>query len=1254
MNNRKLRFTVLSILVLVMVCLTMLAGCKKDKGDGGDNSSSADVVTVEKSKQPRLIYVQGQDLDFSSGALTITNANGEKTYVPLNDANVSVTGYDKHTLGNQTLTISYNGKTTTLVVAVIARMEVENVEIEYFINEPFNKNKGRVKVASDDGTTSYVEMSDSSITVKSFNNSAAGTTNATIQYTNGSASYECSFPVTVYTPDNITFKKPTKLDYQSHEALNTAGGFLYIEAAKPSTFKKSINLTSEIVSGYNPEAVTDANKDTPVTQTVTVSYAGRTWTYDVTVLYSPLYVIESLASKIENVDLELEGEETLADIKLPQGAGVAAKEAFQKYLLLSDADKNKVDDDLMLSFARVAAFYVNTNDYVNASNALSNAFVLTAQGQLTYVGKDEEAIKVAIKALRNPNSDYNSSSNLLLSIKELYGEEDFNSSVKISQLTSTHTETIANTIADRLEHILTVYDMLKVVPSTWENELKNTEKFASDYGKIITDTVFTIKSSEFTGAKFANLYAVIIRWRSDFFEIIYSYYYYAKEGGKQQITTDLWGTVPAPGLLEDFSNAYNTAYDIGYQLTNQAAGSVMGSDLFVYHYYYLKAIDISKQIKASDNELYTTIYNALYLDDYIEVYLNAPSTKLLGFYDFAGPLLDNENASKVYDAYFAILDVYATTGEIASTSENGQKILNLFNSMVELSPSELHWFLSSISYNYHNYKGVLLMFDYTSGWRNWVAQLLYGFFVAELPQNETAVYAFADLLMAMEVYSTSQFNPDSLDAFKNYMKSVNDKYTTLSSSEKSRFDELVGNAFTKYNTIYNAVLNQDSIKLSDEMSEKFDELYAILDEFNTILNATNEANRYPSLITIYALYQKATLLYEELCTDAQSIAAVKNALNAKLYTVTVEDDDDVYTFSFSVDSYYYYIRSVAYNIIVSNGLYGIANVPSESLVALIPLLKGEIDGTAYTGDINELIAIFRAMDGDELIAFYSIGADVVYFDALKRYADANIKQSNLSYGSAAAKVEEIWSLFEEFNKMYAAAASASATNEQRSMAYTAMVAIYNKAKLIYDELLALASTDADMMNAINYKLREISPATEKQEATYAVLDEYYVYMKSMAANILSASEELINAAEYDNVMALLIKLIPLLKAEATATEYTGNDILNLLADFRALTPEEKYAFYVLQGNLALYAELERYLTEALTADSIIPNLFNAEIYYSLYELDNDDEEALAIFKEKMEAAIEIYKTISAEDKAVIDELYYNDLLAKYNALYPAE
>ena len=37
----------------------------------------------------------------------------------------------------------------------------------------------------------------------------------------------------------------------------------------------------------------------------------------------------------------------------------------------------------------------------------------------------------------------------------------------------------------------------------------------------------------------------------------------------------------------------------------------------------------------------------------------------------------------------------------------------------------------------------------------------------------------------------------------------------------------------------------------------------------------------------------------------------------------------------------------------------------------------------------------------------------------------------------------------------------------------------------------------------------------------------------------------------------------------------------------------------------------------------------------------------------MESAMEIYATLSENDKAVINDLYYNDLLKIYNELYPA-
>ncbi len=1265
MNNKKLRFTVLSILVLVMVCLAAFTGCRDKKNNGGDSNASSTEIYIEKSLQPRLLYVEGQDFDFSTGAVTVSKGD-EKTRVPFSDSRVTVTGYDKYTLGNQTLTVSFEGKTTTLTVAVIARMTVENVETEYFVGEKFNKTKGRVKVAKDDGSTSYVDMKNDSITVKSFNSSTAGSTNVTIQYANGGATYECSFSVNVYAPAKIDFKQPNKKDYMSHEKeLNFAGGYLYLEAAKPSTFKKSINITNDMVVGYDPDSVTVANKDTAVAQTIKVSYAGKEWFYDVNVLYSPIYVIESLADKIANVNLELSEGQTIADIKLPAGAGIAAKEAMQRYFMLSSADQSKLDSELMLDFARVAAFYVNTNDYVNAVNDLSDAFILTADGQLTYPGKTYEAVVKAIDALNDPKSAYNASAALMLQIKDAFGEETLTGNYKISQLTSPHTEEVALSIADKLQHVITIYDLLKNIPSTWKTDLlNNTAAFTSNYGADILSAVFTISSSEYTGSRYSGLYAVITGWRSDFFEIIYSYYYYAKDGGKDQLTTDLWGKVPAPGILEDFYTTFNRAYEIGSQLTTQyqqSPGSVNGTDLFVFHYYYRKALDFSKQVKASGNELYTTLYNAINLDAYINVYLNAPSSKLLGYYDFIGPVLDNSNVALAHDAYFAILDVYATTGEVASNNENRTKILNLFNSMVNLSPSELHWFLSSVCFNYHNVAGAVLIFDFQNP-SNWIAQLMYGFFFQELPKNSdgtlhNAQAAFANLIQAMETYPTAQFNEDAIEDFKSYMKLVNEQFNELTATEKTAFRNLAGNLLDKCNKYYNAVLDQTTVTLSTEMKAKFDELYGILDKFNNIVNDSDKtklAAAYPALM---GLYSKATVLYNEICDAAKANSSVAHALNAYLYEITLDDEEIPTVLKFTLDSYYNYIKYVSYTTMVPNGHLDYVNSLSDTLIQLLPLYEAELNGTVYD-NINAMIAIVRALDDEKLSAFYSINGSIAYFDAIKRYADATFPDQNaLNAGAMTDKIDSILALYKEFEELYTIVLNSTKYNEtQRTIACTAMIAIYNKAKLVYDEILEAAGSDANIMNAINFKFFSVT-VTEGGDPIEGLLDDYVNYMKLTTNSLLSSGEDLMNAAKVESVKALLIKLIPLLKAEATGTAYTGTDILDLLVELRNLNPADKYAFYVLQGNLALYAELERYLeaqlSEAGKTSEIVSYLFNAEIYYSLYELDNEDSASLETFKTAMENAITAYASLTEADKAVLDTLYYEQLLAKYNALFPA-
>lgn len=1266
MNNRKLRFTLLSILVLVIMSLAVFTGCKNKKDDGGDGStaSSSSAISIEKSNQPRLIYVEGQELDLSKGFITVKDGD-EKKHIPLNDSRVTITGYDKHTLGNQTLTVSYDGKTTTFTIAVMARMTVENVETDYFVEEKFNKNKGKIKFTDDSGVTSSIDMKNDAVTVKTFNNGVAGSTNVTIQYRYGGNTYECSFPVTIHAPKSVTFKKPTKTDYFNHEELDFSGAYLFVSAASPSNLKKTLYITNDMVSGYDPEAVTDKNDETPVTQNITVTYAGESWSYDVKVLYSPLYIIDSLSGKLGDVDsyLELQENQKIEDISLPAGVGAAAKKAILSYLKLSEGDKARVDYTTILNFARVAAFYINSVDYMNAVKELSNAFVLSPNGPLSYVGSSYAAVVSAIATLEDPKSNYNSLAALLVSIREEFGEEDFNSTCKISALTTPHTESDVETIKAKLQYIIDVYDSLKDMPENWQTILETSSAdFENTYGKKIINTVFLISSSDYTRKKnFAeatSMYAVITRWRDDFFDIIYSYYYYVKDGGKDQVFNDLWGTVPAPGLIEDFYAAYEITSNLGINLTNAkktSPGNVFGYDLSAYHYYYRMTLDYANQIKSGSNELYKVIYDTIGLDNYFNVYLNAPSSSLLGYYDFVGPVLDNENVKNALDKYLNVLDIFVKNGErITITAENKSDYLALFNAMGALSPTELHWFLSSICFEYHNSNGTLRILDFKTS-QYYIASFLYIFFLNEVPHGEDPNYlypaqaSFANFLMAMEIYPTAQYNPEAMTNFKSLMKSAIEQANKIDNyDDQQKFYDLLGTTWTKYVGIYNSVLNQ-SFDLSDDTNAKFDELYRLLEEFNNVRSLKDNTSpmRYPYLL---ALYSKATEIYEELLELAKSDSKLSNAILSKLYSLTIENGKDadnnvIYvTYEYSIESYYYFVKYMAYDTMIPAGHLDGYNSLSEAFAKLLPMFEAEFHENVYTGtDVDELITMIRGLDDEARMNFCVLQADTIFYPALNRYIEANKDQTTLDNGVAEEKINELVALIKDFYTVYK-----TMDNNNSTEAYPLLVALAIKGSTLYDEVIALASGNNDVINALNYKLYSI---TVGQDTIKATIDELYFFMSYTVYDLVTGSSSIYEAVCDSAVRDLLVTMVPLLMAEYVDTLYEGGDILTLLDALRSLDPESKYNFYVINGNIGFYAALERYLnaqlSEAARNSGIVSYLFNAEIYYSLYELDNKDKTSLNTFKTAMENAREAYKSLTDEDKALLDDLYYDDLYDKY-------
>ena len=129
--KKTLKYTLPLFLILCISALLMLSGC------GGSEVTEA---YITNSNLPRTTYVEGQDLDLSKGYLTVVRG-GEETNIPFSAEGIAVSGYDKNTLGEQTVTFTYEGKATTLKVNVVRRMVFKGIIAKYGIQKAKELNE---------------------------------------------------------------------------------------------------------------------------------------------------------------------------------------------------------------------------------------------------------------------------------------------------------------------------------------------------------------------------------------------------------------------------------------------------------------------------------------------------------------------------------------------------------------------------------------------------------------------------------------------------------------------------------------------------------------------------------------------------------------------------------------------------------------------------------------------------------------------------------------------------------------------------------------------------------------------------------------------------------------------------------------------------------------------------------------------------------------------------------------------------------
>ena len=134
MNSKKFnRILLVAVFAIILSAVLLLVGC----------GVQVNQVYIKNDEKPQLVFVQGEELDLSGGKLTVETEK-ETLSLDLTSPEVSVTGYDKNTLGQQTLTVTYGDKSTTLKVTVVRRMVFEGCTVNYFVNESFDKAKGNI------------------------------------------------------------------------------------------------------------------------------------------------------------------------------------------------------------------------------------------------------------------------------------------------------------------------------------------------------------------------------------------------------------------------------------------------------------------------------------------------------------------------------------------------------------------------------------------------------------------------------------------------------------------------------------------------------------------------------------------------------------------------------------------------------------------------------------------------------------------------------------------------------------------------------------------------------------------------------------------------------------------------------------------------------------------------------------------------------------------------------------------------------
>ena len=237
-----------------------------------------ELASISVTPPTKTEYLEGKEtLDITGGKLTLTYNNGTSEVIDLTTDMVN--GFDNTKIGKQTLTVTYQEKTTTFEVEIIAKsldgiaVTAPPTKTKYLEGkEQLDVTGGKLTLTYNNGTSEVIDLTTDM--VSGFDNTKVGKQTLTVTYQGKATTLEVEIIAKSLDSIKVT-TLPSKRNYlEGKDKLDVTGGKLTLTYNNGTT--EVIDLAADMVSGFDNTKVGK--------QTLTVTYQGKTTTFEVEII----------------------------------------------------------------------------------------------------------------------------------------------------------------------------------------------------------------------------------------------------------------------------------------------------------------------------------------------------------------------------------------------------------------------------------------------------------------------------------------------------------------------------------------------------------------------------------------------------------------------------------------------------------------------------------------------------------------------------------------------------------------------------------------------------------------------------------------------------------------------------------------------------------------------------------------------------------------------------------------------------------